>query len=280
MNKNMKLRQWLGVGFLTDDERPAAKKWSGFFDIVMLFVLFWLPLQWVFETTGQFSAHVSEVADWVVWGIFVAESVIIFLFAKHKWLFIRSDWLNLILIILIFPPWWFEGSTYLAILRYLRIVVLLRIILPQFYRLNNIFSRHHFGSSLLAFLLVTILSGILVAYIDPGIGSFWRGIWWAVQTVTTVGYGDVVPNSALGQVFASILMVVGVLMYSLVSANLAAFFVERSTQAEAKDQRRHMISDVEQLEQHIAKLQASHEKIQESLDKLLAQKAQEEKKDE
>ena len=54
-------------------------------------------------------------------------------------------------------------------------------------------------------------------------------LWWAVVTSTTVGYGDVVPATAVGRGIAALLMLTGVGLLSVVTANIAAYFVEEST---------------------------------------------------
>ena len=60
------------------------------------------------------------------------------------------------------------------------------------------------------FTLCTLLAGLFLAYIDTNITNPWQGIWWAFQTITTVGYGDVLPHSTGGRIFAILFMLVGV----------------------------------------------------------------------
>ena len=61
---------------------------------------------------------------------------------------------------------------------------------------------------------------------ESSIRSVWDGIWWAVVTISTVGYGDKVPSSGAGRVVALGLMVSGVFLLSLVTATIASVFVE------------------------------------------------------
>jgi voltage-gated potassium channel len=78
-----------------------------------------------------------------------------------------------------------------------------------------------------ATLLVTIVAGIVIRVLDPAdFDSVWVGLWWAVQTVTTVGYGDVVPHHASGRIVATFLMVAGIGILSVVTAVITAAFLE------------------------------------------------------
>ena len=60
------------------------------------------------------------------------------------------------------------------------------------------------------------------------------GVWWAVQTVTTVGYGDVVPQETSGRIVAGVLMLGGLSLLSVLTAAVTSVFVTRA-QAEIRD---------------------------------------------
>jgi voltage-gated potassium channel len=80
---------------------------------------------------------------------------------------------------------------------------------------------------------ITVVAGLLMTVIDrgnfPSVGS---GLWWAVQTVTTVGYGDHVPSTAAGQVVAALVMLLGIGFITVITASITGAFVERSRQQE------------------------------------------------
>jgi voltage-gated potassium channel len=79
----------------------------------------------------------------------------------------------------------------------------------------------------IATLFVTIVSGVVIRILDPAdFDSVWLGLWWAVQTVTTVGYGDVVPSHASGRIVAALLMLAGIGLLSVVTAVVTAAFLE------------------------------------------------------
>jgi voltage-gated potassium channel len=81
-----------------------------------------------------------------------------------------------------------------------------------------------------ATVLITLIGGLLVRLTDPD--TFTRigtGIWWSVQTVTTVGYGDVVPGSAAGRATAAVVMLAGLSLLSVTTAAVTNAFVQAAS---------------------------------------------------
>jgi voltage-gated potassium channel len=78
---------------------------------------------------------------------------------------------------------------------------------------------------------ITVGAGLLMTVVDstnfPSLGG---GLWWAVQTVTTVGYGDHVPTDASGQIVAALVMLLGIGFITVITASITSAFVERSRQ--------------------------------------------------
>jgi voltage-gated potassium channel len=67
---------------------------------------------------------------------------------------------------------------------------------------------------------------------DPAIGTYGDALWWAVSTVSTVGYGDVVPTSPAGRIIGTVLMLTGLgLIPLLTSAVVSALVAQRSREA-------------------------------------------------
>jgi len=74
---------------------------------------------------------------------------------------------------------------------------------------------------------MTILCGIAIRFVDhQDFDNVWLGLWWAVQTVTTVGYGDIVPKPPGARIIASVLMLGGIAFVTVVTAVITAAFLE------------------------------------------------------
>ena len=84
-----------------------------------------------------------------------------------------------------------------------------------------------FRFAALGTVFLTVLAGAVQSTIDTrDFKTFWDGVWWAIVTVTTVGYGDVYPTSVAGRIVAIIVMIVGVGFLAVLTATIASFFVK------------------------------------------------------
>ncbi len=77
--------------------------------------------------------------------------------------------------------------------------------------------------------MAIVVFGIVERLVDPKtFHSIWLGMWWATQTVTTVGYGDIVPQQTIGKVIAVFLMVGGLSLLAVVTGAITSAFVTRA----------------------------------------------------
>ena len=99
--------------------------------------------------------------------------------------------------------------------------------------------RPRVAASIIAILWVIaiVIFGIVERLVDPDtFDSIWLGMWWATQTVTTVGYGDVVPADTAGQLIATVLMIGGLSLFAVITGFITSAFVARA-QAENRARR-------------------------------------------
>jgi len=247
----VKIDRLAGLGGVSEHETESARRWASRFEWPMLVVVLWILLQWALENAGVMSASTSRVADWLVWLAFVTETTVLTALVRDKRSYLLNNWINLTIIIIGFPPLW--GDTPLAgILRGLRAVLMFGLLLRLSRTWRQVLVQHHLGNSLIIMFLVVVVAGVVIAYIDPGIKTPWEGIWWALATVTTVGYGDVVPVSEQGRIVGIILLLLSVVLLSLVTANISAFLVSRGAvkgESEVHERLKKMEKRLERIEQ-------------------------------
>ena len=172
-----------------------------------------------------------DTLDYIIWGAFVLEYVLMLSLAASRWHYIRTHIPDLLLCTLpMLRP--------LRVLRSTRALRLLRLA-----RLSSVatrgvrLSRHRLASKGPAYALgiaVVLMLAAAALELDAertkgNIRSFGDALWWAMTTVTTVGYGDHYPVTTLGRVIASVLMLVGVAVLGIITAALAAWLVKVNT---------------------------------------------------
>ena len=103
-----------------------------------------------------------------------------------------------------------------------------------------------------------------MAGIDPDIDTVWEGIWWAWVTVSTVGYGDTVPESAAGKIFGAVVILFGVGFFSLLTASFSAYFVSRG-EVEIEEEEEEEISQLILIERRIEAMEKTLKRIERKL---------------
>lgn len=175
----------------------------------------------------------------VVLALFIIDYVAGLVGAASKGEFVRSEKLGLLVVIasaLSLVP----SVAWLGSLKVLRLapavragVVLLRLISAggvAAREARRTAKKRALATGLAATFLVwiTAASAFTIAE-DVGVGgrysSFFDALWWSLTTITTVGYGDIVPVTAIGRLVGSFCMIIGISMFGLITAQLAALLV-------------------------------------------------------
>ena len=207
--------------------------------IVLVATLALIPI-FIVEAEAKSSAwrDLAFAANWLVWLVFAAELALILVVAPRKGAALRAHWLDAVIVVVTVP---FFGR-FLSSLRLIRLARLLRlmrlsvILTRLIQRERSLSSETAFRFAALMTLLVIVIAGAAQALVDShDFHSTWDGIWWAIETVTTVGYGDIHPASVEGRVIAMVVMLFGIGFLSVLTAAIASRFVktERGEETEA-----------------------------------------------
>jgi voltage-gated potassium channel len=211
-------------------QRDSGRVTHRFEWVILVATLAIIPVMLIeLEASSSGWRKAAFAANWVIWSLFVAELVFILSVAPRKAAALRAHWLDVTIIVVTAPLF----GRFLASLRLVRLARLLRLL-----RLSAILSRAlqrervlsggaAFRFVALITVIVVIVSGSVEALVDTqDFHSTWDGIWWAVVTVTTVGYGDVYPKSVEGRIIAMVVMFVGIGFLSVLTASIASLFVK------------------------------------------------------
>jgi len=221
------LRKIIGLAGIPKDEAFPIKLTARYFKVLMIVVAIWLPLQLYLEHKHALSIDLIRLSTWLIWLAFFAETFTLFIIVKSKRRYLLGNWLNLIIIVGAFPLLWEHHTPVIAILRWIQALLVLRLLIPVWDVNLAILSRNHLGSTLIVAFIITVLWGVLMSVIDPGVHTPWDGIWLAWETATTVGYGDIIPQTAIGRILTGLLMLMGLALISLLTANFSAYFIHK-----------------------------------------------------
>ena len=104
-------------------------------------------------------------------------------------------------------------------------------------------------------LVAVVIFGIVEHLLDDQtFPTVWLGMWWALQTVTTVGYGDVVPQDSVGRAIASLLLLGGLALLSVVTATITSGFVARARRETRSDAEAELLAEIRELRARVDEL--------------------------
>ncbi len=215
--------KWYTIIFKSDT--PAGKN----FDIILLILIIVSVLVVMLDSVGQINNAIGgwlQTGDWIFTIIFTLEYVIRIIVSRRreKYIFTFYGIIDLLSVLPSYLSLILTGSHYLIIIRILRILRVFRILkLTRFMKASEVLmvSLRQSKYKIIVFLEVVIATVIIMGSLmyliegpENGFTSIPRGIYWAIVTLTTVGFGDITPGTVAGQFLASLIMILG---YSIIA---------------------------------------------------------------
>jgi voltage-gated potassium channel len=192
--------------------------------IVAIVFLVAIALPEVIELPDELTAALDGLT-WLIWALFAFELVAKTYLAPDRKHYLVTHWLEVLTVLVPF----------LRPLRLLRVVV---VGLRFWAEARTVLRQQTFGLIGVASILAVASTASMVYLAECGgdgpIQTFSDALWRAAATVTTVGYGDMYPKTAAGRGAALLLMICGVSMFGLLTARIAAFFVESKEEPATK----------------------------------------------
>ncbi|MFE9253675.1 potassium channel family protein [Streptomyces sp. NPDC006879] len=205
----------------------------------------------VFPDASRVVHRACTLTEWVVWGAFAVDYLVRFTLAPARRRFVRTHWLDLLAVLLpMIQP-----------LRLLRLVSTLLLVGRRARMAPQIQLTTYVAGSVVGLMMFGSLAVLSVERDAPdgNIKTLGDAVWWSFTTMTTVGYGDLAPKTGLGRILAVGLMLSGIALLGVVTANIAAWFISRFERDDMEERRQTaaitaLVEEVQALRCEVARL--------------------------
>ena len=233
-------KKWYDIIFEADSR--AGKQ----FDVCLLVAIFLSVLVVMADSVEEIHQKLSIQLDWIEWIftiIFTLEYFVRIIISPNKKNYLTSTWgiIDLLSSIPTYLSLFVHGPQFLLVVRIFRLLRIFRILrLTSFQKEAKKLAEalKASGAKIIVFFVTIISMAIMIGTImyiiednSPGFQSIPQAIYWAIVTITTVGYGDITPQTPLGQFFSAFLMIVG---YAVIAVPTGIVSVEFSKKEEHK----------------------------------------------
>lgn len=233
-----------------------------FFILALSFYVLGAMLADIFFALPPEISRLFDYLDYLVCFFFFIDFCQRFYRAPSKWRYMRWGWLDLLACI---PAGWFQAARLARVVQVIRVLRALRSLELIWQLLFRNRAEGVLASAATATVLLVVFGAMTVLMVetpnpDSPINTAEEALWWAVVTVTTVGYGDYYPVTTMGRVVAVMLMVCGVGLFGSFAAYVSSLFVEDQGESESRQHKanrrmmRHMIEQVSELQLEIESL--------------------------
>jgi voltage-gated potassium channel len=246
----------IGLSGIDPSENARAIRIGRFFEWPMIFIAIWIVFEWYLESKAEQFIAVTAFTDWLIWGFFLLETVILTLAVDNKKRYLLNNWANVVIVVAGLPILW-EAMPHAGGLRVLRLLAIFIVLMNMSGTFRKIMGRNHLGPTLMVSFIIIVIAGTLMAVIDPNVETPFDGIWWAWVTVTTVGYGDIVPASTAGRLFGSFLILMGIGLFAMLTASFSSFFMQQDEEKLIAEEK----SNTERLSDITHRIEALEQKL-------------------
>jgi voltage-gated potassium channel len=253
-------------------KNEAAEKLEQVLEVPMiLLALLIIPLVIIELELVPTNEHVVSLAikmDDGIWFAFLLEYLVLVTLYDDKIGYTKRSWLILVILIVSPPGISPHGFALIRSLRFFRAFRSIRIVLALkrgITPLWEVLVKNYFYLVILITTLLIISFGIAFSWVEHrniSVQGIFQGIWWAFETVTTVGYGDIYPQTFWGRILAAVVMLVGIGFIAILTANIASYFVEKDEQKET-EQRREKERKEDQNQEILERLEELSKKLDE-----------------
>lgn len=230
--------------------QEAWRRWTDW-PLAGLALVFLVAYSW--EVIGELhgvARRTSEIVEWIGWSAFAIDYIVSLALARPRWRWFYTHFVDLAIVVLpILRP--------LRLLRVASAFTLLHRHAGTAFRGRVV--AYAIGAAVLL-VYVAAVAELDAEHVKGNIKTIWGALWWAIVTITTVGYGDHYPVTLAGKLIAVCVMFGGIALIGVVTATLASWIVERVTAEDEAEQQVITALEFAQLRDEISALRRELER--------------------
>ena len=230
---------------------------------MLLLALLMLPLLLVpeFLTLSPAMSRLLLLGDWFIWAAFAMELLVKTYLSVSRRQYLIEHWYDVVIVVVPFlrPLRLVRSFRLLRAARAMRLVSYGLRLLHEAHDMVTSHGLHY--ATIIGAALFFVLAALALAFERQASGSnihtYGDAIWWGIATITTVGYGDRFPVTTEGRVISVMIMLLGISLFSLITAAVAAMFVQptmKKEEATLED----VLARLEQMEARLIAMQHNH----------------------
>lgn len=238
--------------------RSASERISRAFEIpVIVAALLVIPVLVLEEAyPGEPWNALATAGNWAIWLTFLLETVTMLLVSPDRVAWVRRHPFELAVVVLTPPflPAAWQSARAFRLLRLVRLALTAR-------QVREIFSLEGLRYASVLAVFGILGGGVAFASVEKAQNlNAWDGVWWAITTVTTVGYGDIAPKTTEGRLIAILIMIVGIGYVAMLTAAMAQLFVTSIVRRESDVvhvAESEVLARIDRLSEHVERLEAA-----------------------
>ena len=246
-----RLRKLLG-DIIFEHNTPASR----FFDIALLIAILLSVILIMLESVSGINARFGRslrTLEWIFTILFTIEYLVRLIVARKRWRYVTSFFgvVDLLAILPSYLSLFLAGSQYFIVIRSLRLLRVFRILkMVRFIGEASTLARALRGSraKIIVFLIAVVSIVVIIGSVmflvegpEHGFNNIPLSVYWAIVTLTTVGYGDITPSTPFGRFLASIIVILG---YAIIAVPTGIVSVELNRAERTKEIRCHSCQEL------------------------------------
>jgi len=236
-------------------DTPTGKVFDVSLLVLIVLSVFIVMIESV-DSIAKEHEHLFYTLEWIITIIFTIEYLLRIYCVTKPWKYIKSFY-GIVDLLSILPTYispFLAGTQYLMVVRALRLLRIFRIfklgrylgeslILITALKASRVKITVFLGAVLTAAMIIGSFMYLIEADQNPTFSSIPKSIYWAIVTITTVGYGDIAPITAIGQFFAAVLMLVGYCIIAVPTGIVSVELAQAQTDAKVNTRSCHHCSE-------------------------------------